>query len=97
MAGPAKKARWVGPHPPSSTVPLPHRGRLKQDPRKRPVGLDLIHRLRATDGALLLVPVGASPEGKAYLAMKLNEGAPHFWRVVLEYMDIISSCFYRVN
>ena len=62
-----------------------------------PVGLDLIHRLRATNGALLLVPVGASPEGKAYLAMKLNEGAPHFWRVVLEYMDIISSCFYRVN
>ena len=50
-----------------------------------------------TDGALLLVPVGTSPEGKAYLAMKLNEGAPHFWRVVLEYMYIISSCFYRVN
>ena len=50
------------PHPPSSTVPLPHRGRLKQDPRKMPVGLDLIRRLRRSpDGALLLVPVGASP------------------------------------
>ena len=36
-----------------------------QDPRKSPVGLDLIRALRATDGALLLVPVGASPEGKA--------------------------------
>ena len=36
-----------------------------------PVGEYLIHRLRRSpDGALLLVPVGASPEGKAYLAMK---------------------------
>ena len=32
-----------------------------QDLRKIPVGLDLIRALRATDGAVLLVPVGTSP------------------------------------
>jgi len=60
--------------------PFPIGEGLNGPAKKGPLGWTSSGCCATTDGALLLVPVGASPEEKAYLAMKLNEGAK--WCIV---------------
>ena len=79
----AANALRVGPHPPSSTVPLPHRGRLKRTREKRPVGLDLIRLLRNHRRSFAPSACRCFPRGEGLFSNEVERGGKMVHRSTL--------------